>query len=72
MRNENSEVPHDFPCVYFQKPYQISNWRKSKYLIHRCKKVVLLYIIAKIIAYVLLMMFETAAGWKFVIPTLIK
>ena len=41
-------MPHDFPCSYFQKPYQLSNWIKAKFFSHRCKRAVLQYIMVKI------------------------
>jgi hypothetical protein len=49
MYESNNEVPHDCPWNYFQKPYQISNWRKAKFFTNRCKRGVLQYIIVKIV-----------------------
>ena len=48
MHESSSEVPHDYPCNYFQKPYQLSNWRKAKFFTNRCKRGVLQYILVKI------------------------
>ncbi len=47
-------MPHDFPCSYFQKPYQLSNWRKAKFFSHRCKKAVIQYILLKIVTTIFL------------------
>ncbi len=48
------EVPHDYPCNYFQKPYQLSNWRKAKYFTNRCKRGVFQYLLVKIASSVFL------------------
>jgi len=44
-----SEIPHDCPTNYFQKPYQLSNWRKAKYFTHRCKRAILQFILINLI-----------------------
>lgn len=43
-----SQILHDTPCNYFQKPYQLSNWRKAKFFVMRCKRAVLQFILIKI------------------------
>lgn len=42
-------MPHDYPCSYFQKPYQLSSWIKAKFFSHRCKRAILQYLILKIV-----------------------
>lgn len=49
MYESSSEVPHDYPWNYFQKPYQLSSWRKAKFFTNRCKRGVFQYLILKIV-----------------------
>lgn len=44
-----TEIPHDYPCNYLQKPYQLSSWRKAKYFANRCKRAILQFIIINIV-----------------------
>lgn len=54
MMSQAKEVPHDFPCSYFQKPYQLSNWIKAKYFTYRCMRAIIQYILVKIVTTIFL------------------
>jgi hypothetical protein len=68
MRSKSSEIPQGFPLSYFQKSYIISNWRKAKYFSNRCKKMLFLYLVAKIVSVFIFFSFETAENWDYEIP----
>lgn len=54
MCDATSQITHNTPCNYFQKPYQLSNWHKAQYFVKRCKRALLQFIIIKIVTSIFL------------------
>ena len=49
MIAHQKNVCHLWTFYHYQKPYQLTNWKKAKYFTYRCKKYVLQFLVVKIL-----------------------